>query len=412
MSTQEDWAVQAKVLSLSRGKMLVIPHPGVAMRHWLLGWSLLLLLFCGVAGSKAASQKKEKLTLDKIDTALLIGSLLQSSLADFEKDPETRLQATQLGSWLGNLREAAQAASYTYLDGKVTVTFDGSRFGAVRLEDRKAVEAALRGWLRFALETRESIQKGDVTYIRMADADIKTVVESLIVRWPVRGEGAGEADRFPRRERLDRRLPRPEEGGFGERMPAGTWQLSYYYTQSPCGGYRAWPVWNQVETNPASRVAPTFSSMRQGVAPTSSPRVPPSASRYLGEDTQLVSVALPDSRSKPASSDSRGLKGSDGEAFFWQGFSLYWQGDRTEALRRFEAATRLKEDARFWYYRSLAERALGDTEAADTSLRRGVELQTRGRPGIQTIGEALERVQGPERMRIRQAVDLARSSGK
>jgi tetratricopeptide (TPR) repeat protein len=105
-----------------------------------------------------------------------------------------------------------------------------------------------------------------------------------------------------------------------------------------------------------------------------------------------------------------GLKPADGMTFFWRGYSLYWQGDHQEALRRFEAATKLTDDARFWYFRSLAERATGDNTAAEASLGRAARLHVAGFPRADVIGQALERVQGAERVRMGRALDAARTS--
>ena len=55
------------------------------------------------------------------------------------------------------------------------------------------------------------------------------------------------------------------------------------------------------------------------------------------------------------------------------------------------------QDARFWYYKALAERALGAAEKAEASAARGRELHAALRPKADLVAAALERVQGQER---------------
>ncbi len=83
---------------------------------------------------------------------------------------------------------------------------------------------------------------------------------------------------------------------------------------------------------------------------------------------------------------------------FWVGYRSYWQGDYDKALTSFDSAVRLDEDdARFWYYKALAERALGDAVKAEASAQRGRELHAARKPKAEMVSAALERVQGQER---------------
>ena len=66
------------------------------------------------------------------------------------------------------------------------------------------------------------------------------------------------------------------------------------------------------------------------------------------------------------------------------------------------------KDARYWYYRSLTESAMGEALQAKVSLLKAVDLHARNLPDAGKIGEALERVQGHSRMKIREALDLHR----
>jgi hypothetical protein len=117
------------------------------------------------------------------------------------------------------------------------------------------------------------------------------------------------------------------------------------------------------------------------------------------------------SRGEAKAIDLRGLTASDAEPMFWKGCRMYWDGQYAEALARFEAATRLQgQDARFWYFRSLAESALGQAKTAEASAKQGAELQMRGLPSQDTIRQALERVQGEPRARLRQALEAQRAA--
>jgi hypothetical protein len=97
------------------------------------------------------------------------------------------------------------------------------------------------------------------------------------------------------------------------------------------------------------------------------------------------------------------LKAEDAPKLFWQGCGLYWRRDYAEALACLEAATKLADDARFWYFRALAERAQGQSARARQSLDQAVRLHREGKPGGESVSTALERVQGPARMWIRAA---------
>lgn len=117
------------------------------------------------------------------------------------------------------------------------------------------------------------------------------------------------------------------------------------------------------------------------------------------------------SRGEAKAIDRRGLTASDAEPMFWKGCRMYWDGQHAEALARFEAATQLHDqDARFWYFRSLAESALGQARRAEASAKQAAELHLRGLPSQDTIRQALERVQGEPRARLRQALEAQRAA--
>ncbi|MFO0929969.1 MAG: hypothetical protein U0736_23590 [Gemmataceae bacterium] len=121
-----------------------------------------------------------------------------------------------------------------------------------------------------------------------------------------------------------------------------------------------------------------------------------------------VAVARKESRNKL---DVRGLTEADADRLFWKGYDLYWRGNTNTALTLFEATVELDaKDARYWYYRALAEFTLGLTAAAEASLAKAVDLHTRNLPEPHLISQALERVQGPVRMKFREALDQRRAA--
>src|SRR5206468_2848701 len=124
----------------------------------------------------------------------------------------------------------------------------------------------------------------------------------------------------------------------------------------------------------------------------------PSASPCVGQPqggrcrTDCQSV-LPHKRQpvvrRPQAMSIAGLTAEDALGLFWQGYKRYWRGEHGEAWVYFEAATRLIDDARYWYYRALAERALGQSKAAQQSRDRAVELHEEGKPRADRIGLVL-----------------------
>lgn len=108
--------------------------------------------------------------------------------------------------------------------------------------------------------------------------------------------------------------------------------------------------------------------------------------------------------------DLTGLTAKDAEKLFGRGYQLFWAEEYGEALPLLVAASELaEEDARFWYYRSLTESALGQDKDAAGSLRQAVDLDVRASADTQAISRALERVQGETRMQIRKALDARRA---
>jgi hypothetical protein len=97
--------------------------------------------------------------------------------------------------------------------------------------------------------------------------------------------------------------------------------------------------------------------------------------------------------------------GRSSEDLFWAGTHRLADGERRHALALFLAAIQLEpRDARFWYFRALAENSLGDSTAARLSARRGSALEQLNPEQEPAVLAALERVQGAPRIFLRRAL--------
>jgi hypothetical protein len=154
------------------------------------------------------------------------------------------------------------------------------------------------------------------------------------------------------------------------------WGYSYSWTYPAY--YYSYPV---IASAPAPAVAVASAS--------SSPRVSPPRDD-LAREILLI----------------RSRKATDPERLYRQARTYYWQGDSEAALVLLTRAIALNaQDARFWYFRALAERSLGDETAARESAERGAALEMLRKPNIAVVGLDLERVQGADRWFLRHAVE-------
>lgn len=413
------------------------------MHRWLPRAALLACAFWCLSSARATAQDEKviELTPAKLDRDRLVGGVLQPSVENYNKDAKTKSDAVNLSKHVGELKKAAEAATYEYRDKKPAVRFDGSKLGAVPEPDRKAVEEGLRKWLRYALEKQVLLQ-GDspgVRYRRMSDADIADVVNSLSVTWP-----GGDVDIPPdlakrikllmtrlagaeaelkkaveevqkgRRSiqvlteqvtRLEARLKQVEGagGGSGGGTGTGEWRLVHQAWLGCAGQCYVVPAWIYVQPRARASAPPAAANDQVRLASAN------------GTSEGKHKVALTNTgaalRKRLAPLDVAGLTVNDAELLFCRGVRSYWNGQHSESLQRLEAATKIADnDARYWYFRSLSERAAGETTAAETSLRRAAKLHVQGLPRADVIGLALERVQGEERSRFARAVEAARTA--
>jgi hypothetical protein len=86
------------------------------------------------------------------------------------------------------------------------------------------------------------------------------------------------------------------------------------------------------------------------------------------------------------------------EKLFADAMFLFFDGDVASAREHLAAAAKqAPRDARVWYFKALAERALGDESAARTSAANGAALEILGVTEKRALLTALERIQGTDR---------------
>jgi tetratricopeptide (TPR) repeat protein len=93
------------------------------------------------------------------------------------------------------------------------------------------------------------------------------------------------------------------------------------------------------------------------------------------------------------------------QEFYGLGVHGYWSREYASAVDQLTQACRLDpNDARPWYFRGLAEQALGKREAALASFAMATRLVASGTADRHALAKALERVQGSQRMLFLAAV--------
>jgi hypothetical protein len=92
-------------------------------------------------------------------------------------------------------------------------------------------------------------------------------------------------------------------------------------------------------------------------------------------------------------------KKASAERLYIDAVVLYFE-DNFESSRNHlaEAVKQSPRDARLWYYKALAERAMGDESAARNSAEKGAALEILGVSDKRSILTSLERIQGKDRM--------------
>jgi len=165
------------------------------------------------------------------------------------------------------------------------------------------------------------------------------------------------------------------------------------YWGSPCWGWGYWVVPVVQYSQVPVLITPSYAqAMPSGYA-----SIVPAAPVYRETTPTAFSVV----RRKLL------LKRREPGDLYVRGVQAYGYGDYQEALDLLSVAVQLdSQDARYWYYKALTERALGEQTAAGESARRGAALELLGKADPTQTGVALERAQGGERQFLRAARDV------
>jgi outer membrane biosynthesis protein TonB len=220
-------------------------------------------------------------------------------------------------------------------------------------------------------------------------------------RLPRREEKRGDEDEPPppvlprpkQERRDDEALPpadrRPARSTTPSAASPSTYYIPYYYYYPywGCQGLSYYPVvyYYAVSYAPASSSTAAARGTRESEV---------AQGTGGAESSALVMAGRENGNGRPR---ARG----DADTLFWRGYKLYWQRQYPAALESLSAAVDVRAgDARYWYYKALTERALGDEGAAVASLRQGAAWRSRNSPSLDVLLGSLERVQGPDRQFI------------
>ncbi len=104
-------------------------------------------------------------------------------------------------------------------------------------------------------------------------------------------------------------------------------------------------------------------------------------------------------------------KSSFGQTFdslYGLGVHQFFNGCDTEAIQIFDAViATYPDDPRSYYFRGLAKMRSGDSYSAQADFQLGAEMEAVGNRRSSVVNRSLERIQGPTRMCIEQARDIA-----
>lgn len=367
------------------------------MIHRATRFAVLALALAFAAGTVAAQDDKSvQLQPGNLNDKLLrdiVGYYLQRDYKDKKDRPGTAELAT-----LADLDKLAAGLKYSLRDGKPLIEFDARPKGA-KPSTGDAAEKALRDLVRhsFSELAKDGIQLGADSPKFTLDAKlVAPLADSVSVLWAaappppppstvdprladrlkqlearlkesqseiarLRSEGEGQKVQLARLQDLIRKL----ESTDTQASAAGRWAVVDSIVKTAWGCWYPITRWQYIPEKTATS--------RQGTA------------------TGL-----------PARLATQGWKRGDAERLFWLGHRAYFTENYAEAWQSFEAATQLApSDARAWYFRALAERALGEPREAENSRLAGLKVEAKGNSSG-ALARALERVQGESRLWLRQ----------
>jgi hypothetical protein len=412
-------------------------------RAVVLGLALLVFgtMAAPTSGQDDKGEKKSvKINLENLDSKLVREIVRYYLLRDY-KDKREKEKSVKDLAVLGSLDEIPAILTYEFKDKKARLRLDASRAGK-RHPDADAAEAALREVVRHVFKeiARDGIQLGKDTPLFVIEKDdaeelinvlagavevvwappptavveLKVLLERLaVLEARVRvlekriSEG-GDQERAERRAEIDRLERLIKQGGSlgpngstGKPAATGSWRL-VPMVRLDCTG-RWVTVYHRVYVTEHAPAGGTFA----GATRLPAPEGQENDNRNFVSLSQSPPAGAREADTRRGSSvgnriDVRGLKPEAAPELFWTGYKLFWQRDYHTAWQQFDAAVRVRAtDARFWYYKALTERILGDAEAAEASRQQGARLEARSGSQAEDLGKALERVQGEPRLWLR-----------
>ncbi|MFO0878200.1 MAG: hypothetical protein U0840_12690 [Gemmataceae bacterium] len=346
---------------------------------------------------KPADKAPTPITLARLATPegnKLLGEMLEYHLRRDFKGKQTLLDALK---GIDPKVEAIPAkCKFSMADGKPRIECDARPKKA-----DPAAEAALRELVRHSLTevSTNGYQSGsDTPRYTLDKALIGPLANGVEVRWgdastpgttpgttpgkpPIAPPVPGDPVR-----RLEARLAASEKQVIelrkqGEELKSQTARLQDQVRKLEEGGGR----WNMVQG------LPMLLDWGCCWGPTTMWEVSPWAVPGSAKGTSKLPVRL----------STKGWKRTDADKLFWVGHRDFFAADYAEAWQSFDAVTQLAPgDARGWYFRALAERALGQEREAEESRKAGAKAQAQGSSPVE-LGRALERVQGAPRIWLR-----------
>lgn len=395
--------------------------------------SAFILAACFLVGAappppKAAPPPKPPvvITLENLGTlegGKLFGDIISFYLTRDYKGKKDREAAVASLEYLAPvLDDLPRGLRYSFVDGKPRILFDAR----VKVKNAEA-EQALRGLVAhcFLAVAKDGYQAGpdapryvigrdlvaplaaSVVVLWRPEADPKQVERIRLLEAQLRKAeeenaqlrerlGFSETQRnrllnlLAKREATIKNLSAGGGGAMGGR--AGAWVPVCSWAVDCCGRWYPVARWYFVGgPAPAEKSLPELPKPREGAGddlPAGKKRV---AARADDEGVSRLPLPL----------DTTTVKPGDASKLFWKGYEAFHGRDYASAWQKFEAATRMGPgDARYWYYRALAERALGDTKAAEASRQAGIKAEKR-LTRADDLAYALERIQGERRVWLR-----------
>jgi tetratricopeptide (TPR) repeat protein len=307
-------------------------------------------------------------------------------------DPKTKAAAEKRFEIFGPVDKLPERFVFVRKGDRVGLVFDARDKGR-RPANAEQYEQAIQKLVNdsFAEVARQGFQsKGadgkGIRYVLPKGSPVLGLVASVAVTWESTPPPDGTIDALNAEiERLRQRIRELENAGNSS-GGSGYWQPVPVCCFDWCSGFSSigyryiWVPGTSVNSDKANKGG-TSGEEESELAPLAADRL---------EQVRASLVPL----------DTAGWKAQDSDLLLWQGIRAYHDRNYVDAWKTLEAVNRLTpRDARAWYFRALAERALGDVSAAEQSRQQGRKAEGAGM--LIELARALERVQGEPRRWLR-----------